>query len=220
MTQLHTDLANVQKVWNWCREAFLKNGRRLSLPKNTDPQKTYQWRYATRLADQLEEWEFDDQTSKMFIDVAVSYAKRNHLLNKGLSAFFQSNMLQICYDHIEDHDDMTKSRIIRLSESVKYVNVRRSGRSYLETLLDNDKHVHANIIEWYDIKKITTLYLALSQSCTVALSRLKRDNPGHRELLPCTAELLCLRTDVSDDIDLKRKSALVLGNDWRKLCIR
>jgi len=59
--------------------------------------------------------------------------------------------------------------------------------------------------------------MAISKSCTVALSRLSRITPEQRVLLPGSAELFCLMGGLTDNVAFKKQAALILGNDWRAL---
>jgi hypothetical protein len=220
MVQLSTDNESTEKVWNWCKEAFAKNGFNLRFPQSTDRYKTYQWRYASRLAQQFEEWEFDDDTAAAFLDTAVSYIRGKRLLRKGLSAFFQSNMLQICYDRLSELDNLTESRICQISRSHKFVDNRRKGRSIRDTLLAcDDSRTRNNVVEWYEVDKVTASYLAISISCTNALAQLSRIDIDQRELLPSTGELFCLCSELSEDSTLKQQALIILGNDWRQSCL-
>jgi hypothetical protein len=219
MTHLNTEFDTVEKVWAWCQDSFKKHKVNISFPKDTDRTKTYQWRYASRLVRRIEEWEFDDNTARAFIDAVVGYARDNHLLRKGLAAFFQGNVLQICYDRLGEREEIVDAKATRLAESKRFVDAHSGGESIVEVLVGRNS-TRFNIVEWYEIDKISKLYLATSRACTVALARLKKLDDGQRELLPTASELLSLCSDVSTDQSFSRKLALILGSDWRKVCLQ
>jgi len=221
MRKIHTDPKITKKVWLWCQDAYAKHGCRLRFPKDTNPQKTYQWRYAARLAEKLEEWDFDEQTSKAFIELAVGYVKEHKLLRKGLSVFFQTNILQVCYDRIDDYCRGSVDKITVLERSRDFVDAKLHNRSRCNLLLDRSRlDEYANIVEWFESHKIGTLYLALSKSCASALAKLAESAPEQRGLLPSSADLFCLRSEIVNDDVERQKAEEILGSDWRELCLR
>jgi len=218
MFQIHTSDETVWKVWNWCVEAYREYGQTLKFPEATDPTKTYQWRYAARLARKLEEWEFDDQASIIFIHYAAQYAKEKRLLRKGLAVFFQSNTLDICYDRIDGKCEEVDRHLALLRQNRGFLLARANGKSLTGILLSRPApDSYYNIVEWFERHCLSTLYMAVSKSCTVALSRLSRISPEQHSLLPGKAELFCLLGSSTDNITFKKQAAQILGNDWRTL---
>ncbi len=70
------DSNRIKEVWLWCTEAYLRCGRKLSLPEGTDPAKTYQWRYVAAIAKKFEEWDLSDEAAQKFIGIAAQTAKQ------------------------------------------------------------------------------------------------------------------------------------------------
>lgn len=225
---LMNQMIEIQKIpsttlqtWKWCRDAFASRGRKLTFPKHTDPRKTYQWRYAAKLAQKLEEWGFDDSTAKTFIDFAVGYVSEKKLLHKGLSVFFQSNMLETCYDRIQKHTTIVANRIERFRLMHEFVTARCVGNPLVAVLLSRDSFdKFRNIVQWFENGQINVLYLALSMGCTTALSKLDIIAAEERSLLPTKSELYCLAIDFIKDGELRSQMKAILGNDWRELCPR
>jgi len=209
------------RTWKWCQAAFASRGRKLTFPKHTDPRKTYQWRYAARLARKIEEWGFDDATAKVFISSAVDYVSEKKLLHKGLSVFFQSNMLEVCYNRIRKHASKIANRIEQLRLAHDFVVVKCAGRPLVSVLLSRDSFdKFRNVVQWYDTGRINILYLALSIGCTSALSKLAVIAGEERSLLPTESELYCLAVDFVKDDELRLQAKSILGNDWRELCLQ
>jgi hypothetical protein len=219
MSKIHTiDETAVWKVWNWCIDAYRRCGQTLKFPEATNPTKTYQWRYAARLAKKLEEWEFDDQTSIVFIRHAAEYAKEKRLLRKGLSAFFQSNILDICYDRIDDECEKVDRRLALLRQNHGFLSARADGKPIINILLSRpEPDSYYNIVDWFDRHRISTMYMAFSRSCTTALSRLSEISPDQRDLLPRPTELFCLMDSLTDNLIFKKQASQILGDDWRTL---
>jgi len=218
MPKIHTDDDAVWKVWNWCIDAFGRCGQTLKFPDNTNPIKTYQWRYTARLVRKLEEWEFDDQASVIFIRYAVEYARDKRLLRKGLSAFFQNNILDICYDRIDSECEEIDKRLALLRKNHSFLLAHTDGKLFINVLLSRSApDTYYNIVEWFERHRISTIYMALSRSCTVALSRLSKTSPEQRSLLPKSSELFCIMNELTNNVAFRRQALLILGNDWREL---
>jgi len=216
MTQILEPSTATMRTWKWCQEAFAAQGVKLTFPKNTDPKKTYQWRYVTRLANKIDEWELDRPTAKAFINFAVGYVKEKKLLHKGLSVFFQGNMMDICLDRMQKYASSSSDRITQLNSVHKFINDRRNGRSAVALLLSRESFGKLrNIVRWYKSGDITEAYLSMSAACTEALSKLAIVAPHERILLPTESELCCLAIDLSKDGDFRAKAKSILNNDWR-----
>jgi hypothetical protein len=203
-------------TWKWCQEAFAQHGIKLTFPKNTNPQKTYQWRYVTRLAHKIDEWGLDRSTAKAFINFAVGYVKEKKLLHKGMSVFFQNNMMDVCYDRMRKHSTTVCSKIVRFQKVHEFVTVKYHNKSKTAILLNRESFDKMrNIVIWHRTGDITEQYLALSAACTEALSKLAIVAPHERILLPTESELYCLAINLTKDGDFRSKAKAILGNDWR-----
>ena len=216
MTQILETPTTTLRTWKWCQEAFALHGVRLAFPKNTNPQKTYQWRYVTKLAHRIDEWGLDRSTAKAFINFAVGYVKEKKLLHKGMSVFFQNNMIDICYDRMKKHSIGTCSRIQRLNEAHKFITTRCNNHPTVGVLLSREAFDKLrNIVRWYQSGDITSVYLAISVACTTALSKLAIVAPNERNLLPLESELYCLAIELSKDDNFRTQVRIILNDDWR-----
>ena len=218
MTQILEPPTTALRTWKWCQEAFAKHGIKLAFPKNTNPQKTYQWRYVTRLTYKIDEWGLDKQTARAFINFAVSYVKEKRLLHKGLSVFFQNNMMDICYSRMQQHSANACNRIERFRTAHKFIETRCGNRSEVAVLLSRESFDKMrNVVRWYKSGDIPITYLATSVACTEALTRLVVVAPDERSLLPSESELYCAAIDFSRDEDLRSQARTILGKDWRMI---
>jgi len=216
MIKIQESRTDVLTTWQWCQAAFATYGHKLTFPKATDPRKTYQWRYAAQLARKLNEWGFDDDTSQAFLRFAVGYIKERRLLHKGLSAFLQANILQICYERMQKHTDGTDKRLAKLKESRTFLVNQCGDKSMPKLLLTRRSFSdYCNIVRWYESGYITKLYLALSKICTAVLTRLPLEQ---RTLLPASSELFCLRAEFLADVDVCEEAKAIFGDDWRGIC--
>jgi len=218
-----TTVDRIHLIWCWCCDAYLRiAGRRLSLQKDTDPTKTYQWRFLTALNKKFDEWEFDDALCKAFIDVAVRYAKRRHLLNKGLSIFLQGNLLQECHDELRAQD--------RKGEDILHI-LRRTKAWLVQQAVDHDGDIVAaltercgigaypNIVRWYEGGQLPEIYLALSRSCGIVIARLARQHADERALLPKDYRLCLVQNSALSSPCAKFDIKNILQDDWRRSCL-
>jgi hypothetical protein len=219
MKTCHTDADKIWKVWNWCSDSYLRHGIRLSFPKHTDPVKTYQWRYCRSLTEKLEEWDFDDETSCRFIDIAVQHAKSIGVLRKGLAVLHQGNMLGVVYDLLQQESEFDDQSIQSLVYIKKWFDQQISDGNLITYLLERPHPgSYCNITIWYQANRLSPLFISLSRSCCKALNRLKKLDEEERGLLPKVTELYRLRSDFTDDVNCLKKAKDILGEDWRELC--
>ena len=216
MTQILEPPTTALRTWKWCQEAFAQHGIKLTFPKNTNPQKTYQWRYVTRLAHKIDEWELDKPTARAFIYFAVCYIREKRLLHKGLSVFFQNNMMDVCFDRMQKHASSSSNRLMQLSTTREFIAARCRNRPTIAVLLSRESFDKMrNIVRWFKSGDITAPYLALSTACTEALAKLAVVAPDERNLLPSESELCCLAINLTKDGDFRQKAKDILDNDWR-----
>jgi hypothetical protein len=206
-------------IWNWCSDAYLRNGQRLKLPANTDPTRTYQWRYVKSIAERFVEWEFDDDTCRKFIDIAVDYANKRGVIRKGLAVLHQSNMLDICYKMLLEEKNTVRQSQDSLDMVHKWFRMQIGNRNPIQVLLQRPQvGAMCNITQWYRARKISDQYLAISRSCCRALARLEKIDSVERSMLPKATKLYSLRSEMSKDLKTFKSARRLLGNDWRELC--
>lgn len=214
-----SDNARVHEVLDWCTDSYLRHGRKLTLPTNTDPTKTYQWRYAASLAKKFAEWEFDEETSKRFIDIAVDYSKSSRTLNKGLAALHQGNILNVCYERLKGESNRNVQIGDLLTHTHNWLRQKVDGRDLLAALLQREIiGGYCNITAWYQATKLPPLYLALSRACWQALAILERENDEERQMLPKRTSLFITRSDFLNSVGDVSPYRELLAADWRQQC--
>lgn len=217
-----TTTDRIYTIWQWCRDAYLQHGnRRLSLPPETDPTKTYQWRYLESLNKRFTEWGLSDKLCKEFIKTAVCYAKERKLLNKGLTIFLQNNILGECYERLRKYADCVTDIVSILRKTKLWIdNQVKESNNDLVALLLKRKRIgsYTNIVCWYQSGHISDTYLSLSRSCGVALAQLETIDKTERKLLPSSYELFTQRTSILKETKTKLDIKYILQDDWRKPC--
>lgn len=214
------DDARVLNVWSWCSDAYLRVGRKLSLPAGTNPAKTYQWRYATAIAKKFEEWDLSDEAAKKFIDIAVRTAKDRGMLQKGLAVLHQTNMLALCYKQLQAESADNSHTLDSLRHIRSWLQKKVGDRDCLEVLLDRGyAGGFCNLTMWFQATRLSPLYLALSRSCNMALARLDRDSPDERSLLPKQTRLYLLYEGFLKDQGNLNQVRDIFKQDWRTSCL-
>lgn len=221
MERSQLDSDRIEMIWSWCSDAYLQHGRRLSFPKGTDPTKTYQWRYVTAIAKKFAEWDFDEQTARRFLDIAVRHSKQTGTMQKGLAVFFQGNILDICYEKLQAESNSNSQTLDTLRHIRAWLQRKVGTRSLLDTLLDrDDPDGFCNLSVWVHASRISPLFLALSKSCAQALARLNLDYAEERGLLPKQTTLYILRDEfLRGDVENLTQAREIFANDWREPCL-
>jgi hypothetical protein len=218
MNTLELNEDDIMTVWDWCSDAYLQHGIRLKLPTNTDHTKTYQWRYVKSIAVKFKEWQFDEATSRHFIQIAIRHCKNAGILRKGLASLHQSNLLTVCYNELKKKIESNDQSIESIAYIHSWLRAKTTGDLLSDLLFRDDPEEYCNIVKWVNASKISRLYLALSKTCGRALAKLGKTHPEERMLLPKTTSLYMLRSEfVEDSVNLKNVK-MILGNDWRELC--
>lgn len=204
------------KIWDWCSSYYLRYGRRLSFPKNTDIRKTYQWRYVTAISKKFMEWDFDNETSMKVLQLAISHSHNAGTLQKGLTAILQNNIIDICLKELKIESD-SDSRLIGSLKSMNSWFSRKLGdKDYFRMLLEReDEDALCNFTNWYQSSLLSPLYISLSKSCMAALSVLTGNYEMERELLPTNACLYLLRSEFTLNKNNVSSARDIFAHDWR-----
>jgi hypothetical protein len=218
MKTLHITDEKVLETWNLCTEAYVRHGRKLEFPKHTIASKTYQWRYARSLAAKFDEWRFDQDTAKKFIDIALKHAKKSGTLHKGLAAFHQGNLLQICYDAVLREEQVGNQSLATLTAMKEWLDQQIQGQPIV-LLSRRTPRAFCNLVQWYQASRISPLFLALSRVCGRAMAKLGELDPVERTALPSVTELYRIRSEFLSDKGMSKQARVIFGNDWREMCL-
>jgi hypothetical protein len=149
------------------------------------------------MTHKFNEWGFNTDTCKKFIDIAVDYAKDLKVLEKGLSVLHQKNMLNICYDKLQRSSGVEDNVTCRLELSKKNINAV-NGDIMTFLLKRNDSMSFRNITNWYMSQMICKEYLAISKSAIRTLQAISSIDKDERALMPSDAALYLLRIRIMD----------------------
>ena len=89
------------RVFKIFRKQMKRYGKFVSFPKNTDPTKTYSWRYLTKFIDDFDTIGLDDGELPSVIEAVVQDAKKRGLLRCGISILNKVDLLAVCHNKFE-----------------------------------------------------------------------------------------------------------------------
>jgi hypothetical protein len=201
------DNIKVWKLFKYCKESFGKAGINISFPKNTDPRKTYKWRYLENFSNKIDNWNVSDDTITQLIDSMVAQAKKRGHINKGLALLTSDQILEDSLKIIENSDELDRLTVNRIKQECALI-------LDLNLLAKNKHHGLPLIIRLYIQNKISDVLLALSQKCHNAMIQL--DNI-ERAMLPNGKKLIMLRMNVNKNPRIRNELKNILQSDWRNI---
>ena len=184
-------------------------GRKI-IPQNTTINRTYQYRYALKFAELTKELPWD--TIQKIIYHAIEYSKehkKTSLWTRGLWILTKSDIIDIVYNRIKKHEEIKSNELHRLKQSKQFV------KSHDYKLIDVEtKGGFSNIVKWYNNNDITLTYIAMSESCKLALSKISYVD---RSMLPSDKIILLTRVKCMVNKEFNDKVLAILGNDYIKI---
>lgn len=195
-------------IYQWYQNAMAGVGRKIVMPANTNPEKTYQYRAVCRFAKQVEEWKLSEHSTRALIRAIIQYGKRKNLLSKGTQLLNMKSVLNICHDMLKEEIARNNRFIKELESSKKLIN----GHSDIVGLLvtKEQKNGYTNIARWYRAGDLTLGFISLSMNCRQAISLLPYDE---REEFPSDTQLLRNRIAFLADPELRTRIHQVMGDD-------
>jgi len=201
-------------VYLMFQQAMGKAGRRIKFPRCSDKTKTYQFRWTKSFTQKCyNELELNESFIRILVFDIVDYAKQRKLLNKGTQLLCMNNIVDICCKSLENLAADEASLIEELRSSREFLYSQVADKNILvRTLLEPVKSGGSTkIVHWYNLGRLSEVYLALSKMCVRTMSKLPEDE---RSELPSRFEMLriCTHT-VTKDLLPQLKS--VMGSDLR-----
>jgi hypothetical protein len=181
----------IAKLWSIYQSAmWYVAGRRVNLPKNTDPTKTYQYRWMQGFDKQLHVIGAGDALAEKMIYAVVRWAKSRNKLQMGASILAMQKVLQICHESLikERHAVVDFGR--ELLDSKNFILRECGGHLRLEVLVQQKAGGYANIVYWLKSNKVSFNYASLSRICHDALNVIERRDPDQRREMPSNLEFL------------------------------
>jgi hypothetical protein len=115
------------QIFEIFKKQLRKFGRNVSLPKNTDPRKTYSWRYLENFLTRYEASELGDEILECAIAAIVSHAAKFGRLNRGIAILDQKDIIKIAKEKLEREVEREQTEITRIRDSHNFVISALSG---------------------------------------------------------------------------------------------
>lgn len=198
-------------IYKWFQRAMSNAGRKIALPTNTPPEKTYQYRAVSKFAKQVDEWGLSEPVACALVNAVVRYGKKRDLLNKGASLLNMKSVLKICHDLLRE--EITRNEVIieSLRLSKNFLQKSIAGGDATERLVTKERRGgFTNFTRWYRSGDLSSTFIALSKSCRRALNLLPFDERGE---FPADAVLLNTRIRLLSDNELRGNIKEIMGDD-------
>ena len=204
--------SKVFTVYSWFQTEMCKVGRKIKFPKCSDKTKTYQFRWTKNFVNKCyNELDLNDEIVYFLISDMVGYAKNQKLLNKGTQILCMSNIIDICYQGLENMAEDEVSLIEELTSCHNFLYEQTNDKDILVHRLTEAEKGCSNLLYWHNLGYLTEVYMALSKNCSQALTKLPKEE---KEELPTQFELFRICTHVVSD-DLLPRLKVILGSDLR-----
>ena len=202
----------VIQAYGFLKRALKRYRRSVSLPTNTDPTKTYSWRYLERFIDRFDALGLDDESLEVVIEAIVEHAHKSGDLCRGIAILDQKNIINIVLAKLEadikSEENITKT----IEESDRFVRQQLPEGSAARVLLSQrpNRTAYSNITRWYKANQISIGYIAVSRECKKALGTL----PQHElQLFPQPTDLLRMRLRLISRQNIVTKLKTTMGSD-------
>jgi len=196
----------IWRIFKYCRDSFQRAGIRIEFPKDTDPRKTYKWRYLEGFSNKIDEWAISDEAACRIIDSIVEYATQRKQLSRGLSLLVSEQALEIGLKSIDRSEASLAAIVDRLKRDYKLVmGADPMGKEYPRAM--------PNIVKWYMRGILSKTYLTFSKKCHEAMTRL---DGIERDMLPSGKELILARMAALKNIKAKNMMKIAMADDWRE----
>lgn len=198
-------------IYKWFQRAMSNAGRKISLPVNTPPEKTYQYRAVSKFAKQVDEWGLTEPVACALVNAVVRYGEKHDLLNKGASLLNMKSVLRICHDLLRE--EITRNEVIieSLRHSKNFLQKSIAGGEATERLVSKERRGgFTNFTRWYRSGDLSSSFVSLSKSCRRALNLLPFDERGE---FPADNVLLKSRIRLLSDNELRSNIIEIMGDD-------
>lgn len=204
----------VLKLFKYCQTSFGKGGVRVTFPRNTDPMKTYKWRYMEKFLEKVDQWGVSDTTAYQIVDAMVQHAKRNgHLKAKGMAILESDAILEIGYRSIEKIHQRVDGVLARIKHDKRLIDDLADPG---ELLRRDFPGASPNIVRWFIQGKISLIYICISKKCLMAIKKLSSDDRAL--IIQKTQQIVDVRELCTRDVMTKVRIKQIMGTDWALSC--
>ncbi len=184
----------VIEVYDWFKSAMAGAGRRISLPSDTDPTKTYQYRAIRSFVNKTDDLGIDAQEIGKIVYLIVGYAKKKRLLHHGVSLLNMENIFDICCQELNEQLQQESDVVEMICASKEFLDQQQS------LMTKDTRNGYYNITKWYQTGNLPLCMLSVSKRCARALAQLPSSE----------------RSEIPSDFDLLRNRISLLGRSNSK----
>ncbi len=212
--ELNPEETTIFDIFRYCQRSFSRYGVSLSFPNNTDPKKTYKWRYLEGFLVKTKQLELSLKTAYRLIDAMVDYAHINKQLHsRGLAILSSASMLDIGYNSIKKEVNRDADLVMIIDRDLKFLSAYNDRLAAL--IHRENKTAVPNLIKWHMQGKLSTTFIAISKSCQIAIHKL---SSMERLMLPKRVALYGVQRQCIANATLKHRLKSMLGDDWGVVC--
>ena len=157
------------------------SGRKNIIPKDTDPTETYHWRYAAKFVANMEAHGMSWDSVRKVIPCVIEYMRENGGLSKGLWALTRKDVIDISCTKLKEQEESQQKETQILEQNYAFIKTRNFDLSTCQ-----NEGGYPNIVIWFINKRVSLTYLAMSESCRIAMKQLSDTD---RSMLPKQREI-------------------------------
>jgi len=190
-------------------------GKKISFPNNTDPRKTYSWRYLSKFIDRYDQLELGDQVMTDVLGAMVTEAHNKKYIGCGVSLLNKVDIITVYHKTLETEIDIMKKQLANIKKSFDFLDQKEKELKQDKcTLLANRPHKksYTFLTRWYDSGFLSIEYIMVSKSCRQVLKNLGKDE---RLIFPKFGDLMKIYLKLTRE-EIKEQICKILGNDFHK----
>lgn len=197
----------IKLIYGWYCAAMRREGYKINPPKDTDFNKTYQYRALSTFSKRMEEEAFSEQTIKAIINAAVKYGKKNKLLaNKRINILNMKAIIDICLRDIKDRDNSINEILQSVRNSRQYL-VKCGYKKASDLIKPMALGGTPRLLYFINSGEVSTIFLAVSRTAAAAMVKLDKTK------LPSEDELMKIRVKLLLNSSVREELQRILGTD-------
>lgn len=203
----------INRVYNILRGKMKNYGRNVQLPNNTDPKKTYSWRYLDSFLKKVEQLSIPDDYIPDVLDVLLVHAKRHKLLNRGFAILNKVDIGELVLQRFERDEDWRLGKERRIFSSHEFLLKQQlnSNKNMIEVLSHKRaSNAYMNMTCWYEQGFLSIEYVAISKTCKKVLCTMKLNE---RAIYPGTMSIMKQKLLILSDQRLSEKLQTLMNSD-------
>lgn len=218
MLVLEDKTKRIIQVYKTFKRILKRYGRNISFPKDTDPSKTYSWRFLSKFIDDYDKLGLDDSMMNPIIEQLIREADHRKMLRCGISILSKFDLLQLAHDKLKYELQQQKHIIDEIIKSHQFVSTQLDQKRTKDPCLtieqmlsyQPNRRSYANITRWFESGYLALGYIAISRSCKRAISKLDEQQ---QQIFPDPLQFMAVRLRLLSDQQHVGRMRQLLGKD-------